>query len=150
MIDFFNDFIYLFIFGCAGSSLLLGLSSSCSEQVSHCRASLAAVRRLQGARAAVVSPGLESTGSIVVTHRLSCSAACGIFPDHGSNPCLLHWQANSLPLSHQETADNRFFGPFYMKIILLQKISIKSMRNTHILFTQILSLSFPLFSSIYP
>ena len=25
----------------------------------------------------------------------------GIFPSHGSNPCLLHWQADSLPLSHQ-------------------------------------------------
>ena len=25
----------------------------------------------------------------------------GIFPSQGSNPCLLHWQADSLPLSHQ-------------------------------------------------
>ena len=24
----------------------------------------------------------------------------GIFPTRGSNPCLLHWQAGSLPLSH--------------------------------------------------
>ena len=38
---------------------------------------------------------------IVVAHRLSHSAACGIFLDQGSNPCLLHWQADSLPLSHQ-------------------------------------------------
>ena len=29
------------------------------------------------------------------------SVACGIFPDQGSNPNLLHWQANSSPLSHQ-------------------------------------------------
>ena len=34
-------------------------------------------------------------------HGLSCSAACGIFPHQGSNPHLLHWQADSLPLSHQ-------------------------------------------------
>ena len=34
-------------------------------------------------------------------HRLSCSAACGIFPDQGWNTCLLHWQADSLPLDHQ-------------------------------------------------
>ena len=27
--------------------------------------------------------------------------ACGIFPDQGSNPCFLHWQVDSLPLSHQ-------------------------------------------------
>ena len=31
----------------------------------------------------------------------SCSAACGIFPDQGSNPCPLHWQADSQPLHHQ-------------------------------------------------
>ena len=34
-------------------------------------------------------------------HRFSCSAACGIFLDQGSNPCLLHWLVDSLPLSHQ-------------------------------------------------
>ena len=27
---------------------------------------------------------------------LSCSAACETFPDQGLNPCLLHWQADSL------------------------------------------------------
>ena len=36
-----------------------------------------------------------------MAHGLSCSAACGIFPDWGSNPCLLHWQVDYLPLSHQ-------------------------------------------------
>ena len=30
-----------------------------------------------------------------VAQGLSCSAVCGIFPDHGSNPCPLHWQADS-------------------------------------------------------
>ena len=44
---------------------------------------------------------LWSTGSAVVVRGLSCSKACGIFPDQGSNPHLLHWQADSLPLSHQ-------------------------------------------------
>ena len=28
-------------------------------------------------------------------HGLSCSEACGIFPDQGSNLCPLHWQADS-------------------------------------------------------
>ena len=41
--------------------------------------------------------------SLVVACRLSCSTACGIFPDQGSNPCLLHWQAEALPLSHQRS-----------------------------------------------
>ena len=49
----------------------------------------------------VVARGLQSAGSVVVAHRLSCSVACGIFPDQGSNPCPLHWQADSLPLHHQ-------------------------------------------------
>ena len=31
-----------------------------------------------------------SAGSVAVAHGLSCSAACGIFPDQGSNPCPLH------------------------------------------------------------
>ena len=28
-------------------------------------------------------------------HRLSCSEACGIFPDQGSNRCPLYWQTDS-------------------------------------------------------
>ena len=33
----------------------------------------------------------------------SASVACGIFADQGLNPCLLHWQVDSLSLSHQES-----------------------------------------------
>ena len=40
-------------------------------------------------------------GSVVVAHGPSCSAACGIFPDQGSSPCPLHWQADPQPLRHQ-------------------------------------------------
>ena len=47
------------------------------------------------------STGSTCAGSAVVAHGLSCSAACGIFPDQGSNPCPLHWQADSQPLRHQ-------------------------------------------------
>ena len=47
------------------------------------------------------STGSRCAGSIVVAHGPSCSAACGIFPDQGSNPCALHWQADSQPLRHQ-------------------------------------------------
>ena len=52
-------------------------------------ASLAAEHRLQTRR-------LSNCGS-----RPSRSAACGILPDQGANPCPLHWQANSQPLRHQ-------------------------------------------------
>ena len=47
------------------------------------------------------STGSRCAGSVVVAHGPSCSVACGIFPDQGSNPCLLHWQADSQPLHHQ-------------------------------------------------
>ena len=38
---------------------------------------------------------LGMQASVVVVRGLSCSVACGIFPDQGSNPCPLHWQADS-------------------------------------------------------
>ena len=56
---------------------------------------------------------LTVAASLVAEHRLqtrrlsncghgpSRSAACGIFPDQGSNPCPLHWQADSQSLRHQ-------------------------------------------------
>ena len=47
------------------------------------------------------SMGCRRTGSGIVAHGPSRSAACGIFPDQGSNPCPLHWQADSQPLHHQ-------------------------------------------------
>ena len=34
--------------------------------------------------------GSRCAGSVIVAHGPSCSAACGIFPDQGSNPCPLH------------------------------------------------------------
>ena len=47
------------------------------------------------------STGSRRAGSVIVAHGPSCSAACGIFPDQGSNPRPLHWQADSQPLRHQ-------------------------------------------------
>ena len=55
----------------------------------------------------VVARGLQSTGSVVMVHGPSCSAACGIFLDQGSNPCPLHWQADSQPLRHQASPRER-------------------------------------------
>ena len=55
-----------------------------------------AVRGLLIAVASLVgSTGSRHVGSVVVAHGLSCSAARGIFPDQGLNPCPLHWQADS-------------------------------------------------------
>ena len=47
------------------------------------------------------STGSRRAGSVIVAHGPSCSAACGILPDQGSNPCPLHWQADSQLLHHQ-------------------------------------------------
>ena len=55
------------------------------------------------------STGSRHAGSVVVAHGLSCSAACGILPDQGSNPRRLHWQADSQPLRHQGSPNYRFF-----------------------------------------
>ena len=55
------------------------------------------------------STGSRRAGSVVVAHGPSCSAARGILPDQASNPCALHWQADSQPLRHQGSPDNIFF-----------------------------------------
>ena len=47
------------------------------------------------------STGSRRAGSAAVAHGLSCSAACGIFPDQGPNPRPPHRQADSQPLCHQ-------------------------------------------------
>ena len=55
--------------------------------------------------------------SVVMVLGLSCSAACGIFLDHGS--CLLHWQVDSWPLDHSGNPTVMFYA-----VLCLQKISI--------------------------
>ena len=63
-------------------------------------ASLVAERGLQGTQASLAAAfRVQSTGSVVVGHGLSCSMTYGIFPDQGLNPCLLPWQVDSLPLN---------------------------------------------------
>ena len=59
-------------------------------------------------------------GLPVVVLGLSCSMVCGIFLDQGLNVCLLHWQEDSLPLSHQGSPrynlDNEFINPNFFII----------------------------------
>ena len=55
------------------------------------------------------STGSRRAGSAVVAHGPSCSVACGIFPDQGSNLCPLHWQADSQPLRHQGSPGSNLF-----------------------------------------
>ena len=103
--------INLFIFGCVGSSLLLksflqlaagrGYSSLQRAGFSLRWLSCCRARALGVWASVVVAHGLQSAGLVVVAHRPSCSAACGILPDQGLNLCLLHWQVDSQPLHHQ-------------------------------------------------
>ena len=65
------------------------------------------------------STGSRCAGSVVVAHGPSCSAACGIFPDQGSNPCPLHWQADSQPLRHQGSPDFVYYYSNSLSVFLL-------------------------------
>ena len=56
------------------------------------------------------STGSRHAGSVIVAHGPSCSAACGIFLDQGSNLCPLHWQADSQPLRHQRSPLSLYFN----------------------------------------
>ena len=44
---------------------------------------------------------LGTQALVVVVLRLRCPTTHGIFLDQGSNPCPLHWQADSQPLDQQ-------------------------------------------------
>ena len=63
---------------------MAALGLCCSAQASHC-----------GGFSCCRVWALGAWASVVVAHRISCSVACGIFPDQDSNPCPLHWQADS-------------------------------------------------------
>ena len=83
-----------FFFAAPGRLAVLGLLIAVTSSVAECG--------LWGTPASVVvAHGLQSTGSVVLAHRLSCSTVCGIFLDQGSNPCLLHGQMDSYPPYHQ-------------------------------------------------
>ena len=102
--------LFFFFFGCVGSSLwraratlYLGYSGFSLWWLPFLRSTGSRSRGFQlswllGTRAV----------SVVVAHGLSCSKACGIFPDQGLNPCLLHWQVDSLPLGHQGSPKCQF------------------------------------------
>ena len=101
---FFKIFIYLFYFWLCwvfvsvwGLSLVVASGGHSSARCAGLSLSRPLLLRSTGSRRA---------GSVVVAHGPSCSAACGILPDQGSNPCPLHWQADSQPLRHQGSPQN--------------------------------------------
>ena len=90
-------FIYLFL-----AVLVLRCCAWAFSSCSEWGLLFVAVHRSLSVVASLVAEHrLQSMGSVVVTHGLSCSLACGIFLDQGSNARPLHWQAGSYPLCHQ-------------------------------------------------
>ena len=55
-------------------------------------------------------PGSRAQAKQLVANGLSCSTACGIFPEQGSHSRLLHQQQDSLLLSHQASPISFFFS----------------------------------------
>ena len=99
----FYSFIYLWLCWVFVSVRGLSLVAASGGHSSSRCAGLSLSRPLR-----LRSTGSRRAGSVTVAHGPSCSAACGIFPDQGSNPCPLHWQADSQPLRHQGSPVERF------------------------------------------
>lgn len=55
------------------------------------------------------APALGIRASVAVAHGPSCYAACGIFPERGSNLWPPNWQMDPQPLDHQEVPPVRPF-----------------------------------------
>ena len=111
VIFFFKVFIYLFLWLCWVFVSVHGLSpvaESRGHSSSRC-AGLSLSRPLP-----FRSAGSRRAGSVVVAHGPSCSAARGILPDQGSNPCPLHWQADTQPLRHQGSPELVIFKPLLL------------------------------------
>ena len=89
-------FIYLWLCGVFASMRGLSLVAASGGPSSSRCAGLSLSQPLL-----LRSTSSRRAGSVVVAHGPSCSAACGTFLDQGSNPCPLHWQADSQPLRHQ-------------------------------------------------
>ena len=89
----FGVFFFFFFFGCAESSLLGQLFSSCDKQgpLSTCGAQASDCGGFSCCRAWA----LGHAGSVAEAFGLSCLVACGIFLDRGWNSSPLHWRVDS-------------------------------------------------------
>ena len=76
----------------------------------------------------VGSTGSRRAGSVIVAQGPSRSAACGIFPDQGLNPCPLHWQADSQLLPHQGSP--RLFKlltfPLWITLMCISRLRVRN------------------------
>ena len=61
---------------------------------------------------------------VVSVHGHSCSAACGIFLDQGSNLYPLHWQGDSKPLGHQGSHNKDLLLCIFLRVYHFQFSSV--------------------------
>ena len=99
----FESYLFILLLASLGLCCCVWAFSSCGEQGLLCYGALTSHC---GGFFCCRAWALDAQASGVAVHRFSCPTACGIFLDQGLNLCLLHWQADSLPLSHQ-------ISPFY-------------------------------------
>ena len=135
---FLNKFIYLFlavfwvIVSVRGLPLVAASGGHSSSRCAGLSLSWPLLLRSTGSRRA---------GSVIVAHGPSCSAACGIFPDQGSNPYPLHWQADSQPLRHHGSPAQTLFVmdllPMPIFTLLLYSLRIVALLTRNILWNLI-------------
>ena len=85
-----------------------------------------------------------------MAHGLSCSTACGIFPDQGLNPCPLHWQADSFFFFF-----NLLFCVFilflfnFLILLFIHQVLISLRHQGSPIVLAFLSVLFPVFVCVY-
>ena len=115
---FFNFYLFIYFWLCWVFVSAWGPSpatASAGHSSSRC-AGLSLLRPLL-----LRSTGSRRAGSVGVAHGPSCSAARGILPDQGSNPCPLHRQADSQPLRHQGSPSKWFLMKVSISTFTQQK-----------------------------
>ena len=99
---------YLFIYGCVGSSFL------CEGPLQLWQAGATLHRGAQASHYHGLSccgaQAPDAQAQQLMAHGPSRSAARGILPDQGSNPCPLHWQVDPQPLRHQGSPKRDLFA----------------------------------------
>ena len=93
------------------------------------------LQQLQPLGSAVAHRARGAQPSAAATQGLSCSAACGIFPDQGRSSGFLRWQVNSYPLFHQGSPINAYL------IITTLSSSVQSL--SHVLLCDSMNRSTP-------
>ena len=113
-IYFWSCWVFIAVQGLFSSCREWELLSYCGAQASHYGGFFCFGVRALGCLGfnchGTWSQQLWLTGSrVVMAHKLSCFVAHGILLNQGLNPCLLHWQADFLPMNHQGSPEGTIF-----------------------------------------